>query len=61
MRKGMRMIKSTQTNVRKYTIVKKQSVSLRTDPPLVNHNLAIFSVHSGTEKLNKSPQADKKP
>ena len=48
-------------NVRKYTIVKKHSVSLGTDPPLVNHNLAIFSVHSGTEKLNKSPQADKKP
>ena len=37
------------------------SVSLGTDPPLANHNPAIFSVPPGTEKLNKFPQADKKP
>ena len=28
---------------------------------LANHNPAIFSVPWGTEKLNKLPQADKKP
>ena len=29
--------------------------------PLANQNPAIFSVLQGTEKLNKFPQADKKP
>lgn len=29
--------------------------------PLANHNPAIFSVPRGTEKLNKSTEADKKP
>ena len=28
--------------------------------PLANHTPAIFSVHPGTEKFNKFPQADKK-
>ena len=32
-----------------------------TDPPPVNSNPAISSVLPGTENLNKSPQADKKP
>ena len=36
------------------------SISLGTDPSLANHNPAIFSVPSGTEKHNKSPQAIKK-
>ena len=30
-------------------------------PPLANHIPAIFSLPPGTEKLNKSPQADEKP
>ena len=34
--------------------------SISTDPSLANHNPAIFSVPSGTEKRNKSPQAIKK-
>ena len=29
--------------------------------PLANHNSRIFSVPRGTEKLNKLPQAQKKP
>ena len=46
-----------------YIPTRDHSVSLGTDPPLANHNPAIFSVPpQGTEKLNKSPpQADKKP
>ena len=36
------------------------SVRLGTDSPLANLNRAIFSVE-GIEKLNKAPQADKKP
>ena len=37
------------------------SICLGTDPSLANNNPAIFSVPSGTEKRNKSPQAIKKP
>ena len=29
--------------------------------PVANHNSVIFSVSQGTEKLNKLPQAHKKP
>ena len=36
-------------------------VSLGTNTPLASYNPAIFSVLPGTEKINKSPQADKKP
>ena len=39
------------------------SISLGTDPPSSKPqpNPAIFSVPSGTKKLNKSPQGNKKP
>ena len=35
------------------------SVKLGTDAPLANHNPTIFTVPSGTEKLNKSLQVDR--
>ena len=37
------------------------SISLSTDPSLANHNPAISFVPPGTNNLNKSLQADKKP
>ena len=49
-----------------YIPIRDHSVSLGTDPPLANHNPAIFSVPptppppQGTEKLNKSPPGRQK-
>ena len=48
------ILPSTKTNI--YTIVPACVLI-----PLANLNTAIFSVQRGTEKLNKLPQADKKP
>ena len=53
---------NTKQMVHRGIEIQHHSVSPRTDPPpLVNHNPAISSVPQGTENLNKSLQADKKP